>query len=55
MADHWRAPHSREEAVREMQLRRVNYFWSVVLGALTGPLVALGFALAVMWLAGIIA
>jgi len=44
MADHWRTPHTPS--------RRI---WrAIIAGAITGPLVAIGFAMVVIWIVGLV-
>ncbi len=55
MADHWRTPHTHEEAVREMHAERIDNIWrAIIAGAITGPLVALLFVVAVIWIVGLV-
>lgn len=52
---HWRTPHTDEEACRLVHLSRMERWYPIACGVLIGPLVAILFVLAVIWLAGIIA
>ena len=44
MADHWRTPPT----------PRRRIWRAIIAGAITGPLVALAFALGVIWIAGLV-